>query len=55
MNDELYCTWLFGPESGAEDFAAWWADVCVYELFPYVREICFDNEELCEQIIIKLK
>lgn len=45
----------FCQTDGAEDFAAWWADVCVYELFPYVREICFDNEELCEQIINKLK
>lgn len=39
----------------AEDFAAWWADVCVYELFPYVREICFDNEDLCNNIINILK
>lgn len=45
----------FCKTDGAEDFAAWWADVCDYELFPYVREICFDNEELCEQIINKLK
>ena len=45
----------FCQTDGAEDFAAWWTDVCVYELFPYVREICFDNEELCEQIINKLK
>lgn len=37
------------------DFSAWWTDVCEFELFPYVREICFDNEELCEQIINKLK
>ena len=45
----------FCQTDGAEDFAAWWADVCEYELFPYVREICFDNEELGEQIINKLK
>lgn len=45
----------FCQTEGADDFAAWWADVCEYELFPYVREICFDNEELGEQIINKLK
>lgn len=45
----------FCQTEGADDFAAWWADVCEFELFPYVREICFDNEELGEQIINKLK
>lgn len=39
----------------ASDFSAWWADVCEYELFPYVREICFDNEDLCNNIINILK
>lgn len=45
----------FCQTEGADDYAAWWADVCEFELFPYVREICFDNEELGEQIINKLK
>lgn len=45
----------FCQTDGAEDFSAWWADVCEYELFPYVREICFDNEDLCDNIINILK
>ena len=45
----------FCQTDGAEDFSAWWADVCEYELFPYVREICFDNEDLCNNIIKILK
>ena len=28
----------------------WWQSICKYELFPYLREICFDNEELCEEL-----
>ncbi len=35
-----------------ENEIAWWQSICKYELFPYLREICFDNEglydELCE-------
>ena len=29
-----------------QDFTTWWADLCDYELFPYIQEICFDNEDL---------
>lgn len=28
----------------------WWRSICKYELFPYLREICFDNEELCNEL-----
>lgn len=45
----------FCQTDGASNFAEWWADVCEYELFPYVREICFDNENLCNSIINILK
>lgn len=45
----------FCQTEGASDFAAWWSDVCEYELFPYVREICFDDEDLCDNIINTLK
>lgn len=45
----------FCHTEGAEDFNAWWSDICEYELFPYVKEICFDNEELCDNIIKRLR
>lgn len=40
----------FCNTEGCEDFAKWWDDICEYELFPYIREICFDDTEKCEQI-----
>lgn len=33
-----------------KDFKTWWADLCEYELFPYIQEICFDNEDLCSEL-----
>lgn len=33
-----------------QDFESWWLDLCEYELFPYVQEICFDNEDLCVEL-----
>lgn len=45
----------FCQTDGADNFTQWWADLCEYELFPYVREICFDNEDLCNEIINKLQ
>lgn len=32
--------------SSVEDEQEWYKSICKYELFPYLREICFDNEEL---------
>ena len=32
--------------SSVDDEQEWWKSICKYELFPYLREICFDNEEL---------
>lgn len=31
------------------------SDICEYELFPYLREICFDDEDKYELICNKLK
>ena len=45
----------FCQTDGVEKFSQWWADVCEYELFPYVREICFDNEDLCNEIMDELR
>lgn len=40
--------------TGAEDKILWWQNICKYELFPYIREICFDDsdlaKDLCEQL-----
>ena len=33
-----------------DDEQEWWKSICKYELFPYLREICFDNEELCGEL-----
>lgn len=38
-----------------EDFETWWADLCTYELYPYVQEICFDNDDLCSELCNILK
>ena len=32
--------------SSVDDEQEWYKAICKYELFPYLREICFDNEEL---------
>lgn len=37
------------------NFEQWWTDICEYELFPYIKEICFDNEDLCEELCNILK
>ncbi|MBR5652961.1 MAG: AAA family ATPase [Prevotella sp.] len=36
--------------SSVEDEREWWQSICKFELFPYLREICFDNEELCDEL-----
>ena len=36
--------------SFVDDEQEWWKSICKYELFPYLREICFDNEELCGEL-----
>ncbi len=32
------------------NFEDWWAELCEYELFPYIQEICFDDEDLCLEL-----
>ena len=36
--------------SSVDDENEWWKSICKYELFPYLQEICFENEELCEEL-----
>lgn len=36
--------------SSVDDENEWWKLICKYELFPYLQEICFDNEALCEEL-----
>lgn len=36
--------------SSVDDEQEWWKSICKYELFPYLHEICFDNEELCGEL-----
>ena len=38
-----------------QDFEAWWSDLCEYELFPYIQEICFDNDDLCLELCNMLR
>ncbi len=32
------------------NFDYWWAELCEYELFPYIQEISFDDEDLCLEL-----
>ncbi|MBP3822696.1 MAG: AAA family ATPase [Bacteroidaceae bacterium] len=36
--------------SSVDDEQEWWKSICKYELFPYLQEICFDNEALCAEL-----
>jgi len=45
----------FCQTEGADNFEQWWNDICEYELFPYIREICFDDDDKCQHICNKLK
>ena len=38
-----------------QDFETWWSDLCEYELFPYIQEICFDNDDLCSELCNMLR
>ena len=42
-----------GFKKGEE--ADWWEDICEYELFPYLEEICFDDSDRLEKLKGKLK
>lgn len=36
--------------SSVDDENEWWQSICKYELFPYLQEICFENEDLCDEL-----
>jgi len=36
--------------SSVDDEEEWWQSVCKYEIFPYLQEICFENEELSNEL-----
>lgn len=36
--------------SSVDDECEWWKYICKYELFPYLQEICFEDEELCNEL-----
>ena len=36
--------------SSVEDESEWWQSICKYELFPYLQEICFENEDLYHEL-----
>lgn len=36
--------------SSVDDEMEWWRSICKYELFPYLQEICFENEDLCKEL-----
>lgn len=41
--------------SSVDDEEEWWRTICKYELFPYLQEICFENEDLCSELCNILK
>lgn len=45
----------FCQMEGAKDFESWWKNLCRYELFPYLQEICFDDIDLCNELCNVLK
>ena len=36
--------------SSVDDEEQWWQSICKFELFPYLQEICFDNDDLCDEL-----
>ena len=36
--------------NSVDDESEWWKSICNYELFPYLREICFESEDLCNEL-----
>lgn len=40
--------------TGSDDKMKWWQDICKYELFPYIREICFDDNDLANDLCKQL-
>lgn len=52
---EIGHSYFCQTEGAADNFEQWWNDICEYELFPYIREICFDDDDKCLHICNKLK
>ena len=42
-----------GFEKGDE--ATWWSDICQYELYPYLEEVCFDDKSRLAELKQMLK
>ena len=42
-----------GFKKGEE--AAWWEDICEYELFPYLDEVCYDDSDRLDALKKMLK
>lgn len=40
----------FCQTTDVDDENQWWNAICKYELFPYLREICFDDNDLCQEL-----
>lgn len=38
----------------ASDAEIWWQNICKYELVPYLREICFDDDDLLKELCKRL-
>ena len=36
--------------SSVDNEDEWWQSICKYEIFPYLQEICFENEELYNEL-----
>ncbi len=34
---------------------AWWEDICEYELFPYLEEVCYDDSGRLDELKKMLK
>ncbi len=40
----------FCQTNSMENELDWWQRICKFELFPYLQEICFDNEDLYSEL-----
>lgn len=36
--------------SSVDNEDEWWQSICKYEIFPYLQEICFENEEMYNEL-----
>jgi hypothetical protein len=52
IGHSYFCNFT-GFEKGDE--ASWWNDICQYELFPYLEEVCFDDSSRLTELKQMLK